>query len=1117
MPTLREALDEAQAFLIPAWKAGNNGPSWLRNQSTASDPQKGVLRRDLALLHQIHEADVSSQDQTKVPISEGEYDEDSRKTLYGLLDLLAVRGILPSLSPGVAITRRPKSVLKGLNKPAESEHALQPDVGLLSEIIDGLAKFLQNAQIGLAPLVRERVLVDVLAGAGELAFSPKSNRAFNAKYEEIFTKLVQETPTASALPLLTYLIQPSTPQWLKIHLSKQLAIIPLRPRGVRYTIEFIASSYPPPPQPAAEPGREVDTRGPPLPLDALLQASKLLSSVPSGMSADAYFKALAPQLLAMLDGNDGPEFSKASALVISTVLGQRALGTPDAIGWKLFAEPMISSISPPAKGKEGASTTSSAAMGSTIVSERDLKRAMARLTALLTARPNIGLNKRLLSRLMLPLWALLAYSKSRPLDRSWRDTTWGLLEIYFRLGANVEQLDSLAANLLFDGPAAWIFAPGSEGGIEIRRREKSPAEDNILERMGKVETRLSAYQELLESGAIEDQDIGELFVRLTRKWLLPQTATASKGPSLRSPEEDDPLQSLINARLVMSILEKFKDKLAADPGNMIQIVKQLLDEWVEAEKANKKRKRDLEKATYAGLSNIVQHENAPAVGGTDEQTYTPLVDSNELLPIALSFLSTIVSAPNFKTTKQVSETLSTIIPPLQLVSRAQSLPESVPQTADNLITQISSILNIPVPKTAAPAEAPSDADRKTLNAALNELIDPAPPIRAMGLSTIRDLTNKRSPVIDVPTITLLLIRDLLTDKEEYVYQHCMRTLAALTQRDPPLVSNLLVDAFADPNENAVGDGGLEGRLRVAETLGRVVADLSDDSAAALDPRSAATWRPLVQRIASATLTVSSRRGQRAKDLAARKRAAALGRKKQREAEKEWGGSVPEMPSLLNITGDGGDEEPETEQDRADAALLESIIAKWSDTGLQEDVRLRTSGLSILGSLLERPATLALLAPDAVRSGVDIALGALSLETEASFAILRRAAAMVIMSLLRGMDAGLEAGAEVAKGVERIVGPAVGAERWAEIGRVMEWVRDGDEDVVAKGHAGAVVEGLEALRVKRAVGVKADGTAVDQGGVRLGLEGKLRGLNVGPERQVGEESAERERPKIEEVE
>ncbi|KAL1384357.1 hypothetical protein HDK64DRAFT_302438 [Phyllosticta capitalensis] len=1115
MAALRGALDAATLFLAPAWESGTDDILDRINSragcTSSSDCSSSVVGAALDHLLRIHEADIANESQGRTHNTEGEYDGDSRTTLYGLLDLVATRGILPALDPGVGMKKRPKSVISGLTEPNMPDRSFARNRQLLTRVIDSLSVILSDPSKGLAPLVRERISTDIVAGAAQLAFSPESDFDGQKKYRIVFQILIDSIQTSSALPLLTFLVQPETPQWLKPHLSNALSTIPLRRHGVRSTIEFIASSYPPPPMPANERNRN-DHKGPPLPLEAITQVSKLLSSVPNSMDPERYFSALAPQLLDMLDGTEGPDFVKAAALIIgSGILGKRATGSPGSIGWRLFAEPLLFDIAPPARA------IPKHAQG-TLVPEDRLKRAMSRLTALLSSHPNPGLTSRLLGNLMLPLWALLDYAKSRPIARFWADTARKLLLTYFRLGAGSNQLEKLATNLFWNGPNAWEYGPGNEGGVEVRHRQAVLEEESIIEKMTMMDQRLESFQSVLTSDSVEDHDIGELFVKLTRRWLLPTSISTepAKRQKLEVGDEQDPFQSLIIAKLVMAILENFKEKLTSDPDNLIELVAQLLGQWVEDDRAKRKRSNDLRKANYAGLSSIVQDGTRQSKPGQIEADEPAKVEAGEIVPVALSLLNALISADNFKPTVQTSATLSAILPTLELLRNpppGTDLPASVSMTASNLTSQLSSLLNIPSgpSKSAATSARPttiSENDRQTLNTALNELTQSEhAPVRAAALSSIASLAASQSPFPDLPGLTLFLLRTALPDPDDFVHLHAIKTLVALSARDPPLITRLLTDAFLDPKEEAVGEAGLDGRLKVGEALGKIIGEVRDASASAIGASAISNDAiNVLDRISHAAVTLAGRRGKRPRDLKERQRAAMAERRKQKAAERAWGGAVPNIPGITAAEED----EEDNGGNAADIEALSRIVTGWSETGVSEDLRLRALALSILSTALESPVTLKMLlrgkeTQSVVLEAVDVALKVLMLEQEERHAILRRAALVVLWSLIKGIGDS-EDGNDLAG--------MLPSEMWEEIEGVARWAHDTEVDVLAKGHAGEILAALEACKTGQLLGSTSLNTGILPRGMtsELGL-GELKGLslNLNPGEKKGKKMV------IEEVE
>lgn len=139
------------------------------------------------------------------------------------------------------------------------------------------------------------------------------------------------------MPTLASLIVPGkVSKELRPHLVQALAVLPLRPNGVRHTFEFVIRVHP---STIEEPQRSEATRGPPnsgeklvtttISPEALNAASRLISSPPSSMDAEVYFNGISAQLFALLDGDAGLELSRAAAFIIgSGILGRQRYGAP---------------------------------------------------------------------------------------------------------------------------------------------------------------------------------------------------------------------------------------------------------------------------------------------------------------------------------------------------------------------------------------------------------------------------------------------------------------------------------------------------------------------------------------------------------------------------------------------------------------------------------------------------------------------------------------------------------------------------------------------------------------------------------------------------------------------
>lgn len=133
------------------------------------------------------------------------------------------------------------------------------------------------------------------------------------------------------IPVLTSLVQPGrVKSWLRPPIIQALALLPLRPNGVRNTLEFVFSVHPSNSlNTGATQTATPESRGPSISMEALNSASRLISSPPSSISAATWFFGIAPQLLSLLDGEGGLEMIKAASFIIGYgILGRKQMGAP---------------------------------------------------------------------------------------------------------------------------------------------------------------------------------------------------------------------------------------------------------------------------------------------------------------------------------------------------------------------------------------------------------------------------------------------------------------------------------------------------------------------------------------------------------------------------------------------------------------------------------------------------------------------------------------------------------------------------------------------------------------------------------------------------------------------
>ncbi|KAL8909525.1 MAG: hypothetical protein Q9207_000205 [Kuettlingeria erythrocarpa] len=1021
------ALEEAERFLAPALNRSTadkaiQGKSIIdvlsdrhRVETQASDDEQDAQRRRDVIskaLSNIRDLHALCGDSSHgVAQQEAVANQRSQKIIHALLDITVLEGIYPSLSSGVGVPveRRLKSALKGFTtRSLSAASGGKPgDRQLLTDIVECLSP-ISFSRIGLSMSVQDRTSVDLLAATGELAFSPAFNLPTRQHFASTFKGLIDSKSALDLFPQLTSLLHPSCPEWFRSAVSSYLSVLPLRPDGVRQTINFIAGSSSV--EQSLPDGQSDKPAGPNVSLEALARTSKLLTSVPSTMNPDQWASALAPQLLDLLDDPSTDNRRIASYIIGTGFLSKRRLGSPGTVGWRLFAEPIITSLNPPSERCP--------------VSDGDLKLAFDRLSVLVHFHSNPGLTKRLVSPLLLPLWGLLCYALEN--RRSTRvDQVHQILGTYMKISATDSQLLLLSDNVLWDGSKSWTFMPGASGGIEIRLRDDEGSNSfDMVKMLDSIDNRVGQYLTLLRAAVATDDQLGKIFTHVSRCWLLGHRTSGYErlGDDVRSPVE-----SLVYAKITQKLLEEYKDKVASSFEGMLQLVDPILSAFVAASQRTIKRRDKNLQPSLDTLSDIVH-----GVGEAEDDGQ----DAEATASTALGLLSTVLASSDESLGNIETGVLDRVQDSLRYVAQAAGQENSLNMTASNVLMLLQLHRDTPgalgTEKNTANVDILAD-DRNHHRKALRFVGDELAPVRAQGLSILTSLASKASPILDVPSTVILLI-SLLQDEDEYIYLSAIKTLGLLASNHPKTVVKALIEKYADPYE----ESSLDVRMRVGEALNKTVEHLRE-----------LLVEDTARTIGESMVAVASRRGERPKTLQKKERAKRKAEKTRKEAEDAWDGDIP---------GEGEELDDDDNEGKMNAHIAK-VVEGWADTGREEDVRLRASALSILGTAIE--TNIAGVGASITSTAVDCVLAILKLERSVERAILRRAAVMVIMSVVRAIDAAEEGGQQLGFGFA--------GENLVEVVTVLRYVEVTDGDEVVVGHVRAVIESLEAWRQKALLG------------------------------------------------
>jgi hypothetical protein len=189
----------------------------------------------------------------------------------------------------------------------------------------------------------------------------------------------------------------------------------------------------------------------------------------------SFLPSIAPKLLSMLDGEQGPDaVSIAGAIIGKKILSNKTTGAPGTIGWTYFVEPIHSALKPHIVND----IVQVQSEESVLVSSQDLALALRRLSALIAAHPSEKLIARLVSPVLISLWALLGTANAVPeagsptgLDAFWVDVPKAILETYFRLSGGRAQLRAIVEHLDDRGGNLWFYARArSASGLHVELR-----------------------------------------------------------------------------------------------------------------------------------------------------------------------------------------------------------------------------------------------------------------------------------------------------------------------------------------------------------------------------------------------------------------------------------------------------------------------------------------------------------------------------------------------------------------------------------------------------------------------------------------------------------------------
>ncbi|KAK7208829.1 hypothetical protein V2G26_016007 [Clonostachys chloroleuca] len=883
-------------------------------------------------------------------------------------------------------------------------------------------------------------LLENIVEAGKRAFNPSNDNPTRENGRIEYDAIVNRTETWALLPALNALIKPNVlPEWLRGPFVDTLTLLPLREDGVRATMEFVFSVHP------SNTGRAPATNQPQkegasITHEALAIATKLLSSVPASMIPESWFGGISAQLFHLMDGKDGPDLSKAAAQIVGFgILGKKIYGAPGSPGWQVFVQPLIESINP------------STRLGSTtrIVKDEDDDE-IVDLTKgqVLVKSEAVGRSVRLLS--------VLVFSNPSP----------GLCSRVLK--PVLPQLWALASLPTDDG---------ASNGISKAARNLLQA---YLKLSGNIETASILIRNLLCRGSLPASEqpwqyrkTNQGFEIVSQSFAVDMSTSEIQWTDLQSRAEilADLLVDSCSPENVSSIfIELFQrwiktagtpDTIISSPDNQDdgpQAAMETLFDVTVLQKLLEKNPEKLINQFDRLLELICQ------VLRVDDTSQL----ADDLVGVTLSLLNLVITAPTFSKSDINQTELNVIERSLERLS-GESRPQ-ISQTASNLslLLRYKDELNQQEEAISHPSKRQVE-DRRTYDLAMNYItgVDSPPPVISEGLNLLSGLIQGESSVLDITALNVLL-SNLLENGEDYVNLRVVKLFTQMANKHPRSTVKELLDHFLDPQEKLSTDV----RLRFGEALVQVIERLGETFAGEVALQATETL-----------LSIAGRRGYRPKAM----------RKQTREERKQ------RIKKEEDAMDEQDDEDERTADEKARDDVLAQILQGWESKRGSEDIRMRASALSILGTALE--TNIRGVRSFLVSTTVDLCVSVLALEPEMEKAILRRAAIMVVLGFIRALEAARESGVSLGFGLQE--------ESRSDISRTLQYVAGTDNDGLVQQHARDVIESLENWHMASLVPSQVD--------YETSRVGRLEGLRVNADTAGLGAPSGRPRPRIEEIE
>ncbi|CUM66064.1 uncharacterized protein PRCAT00003718001 [Priceomyces carsonii] len=759
----------------------------LDNSFNQIDQRYQVVEKLLNILLDIqtlsNESEILQSDKNLVKISL--HDIKTFGKVFNLILLIGIQPALEAFKIGIPIEKR---MLRGFSSSSIDIHIPKFPLDSIEankkhEYSEKLLILCQRKLLHLFTvesdvkdlLLRGTGFSDFLTITIALITVPEFDKARSDSLLRDFDDICNLSDTFELYQTYTLLISTASPKYFKEFVMDKLKLLPLRaPRkdGVLTLIEFVLG---------LREGDEIN-------VEKFDHVANVILLKPKTISSTDYFTNICNQFYNLLVNINKPIVTSCIGYVIEKLYYKNKLIVHDFLFkriWQNFD---------PSEGKD--------------VSESQLNNNINVIISLSNEGLPEEISTLLFRPILLPLWSYYSFTKKKSKSNEVvKEILVGYLATVNSALDEDSSLDMISKNLLYENDK-WQFEVGANGLIQISSRKfelKSESKDKRINRfLNDLDLQCQYFIELLKN--LDDDLIQRLFVHVLKRWLK-----ISREPA-QLDMEDNPFMSLIDLRLLETLVKEFEGVLARTPFEILELVKNLLMSFT-------KNGQNTKSSIIEEVSRIQLDDDSDNAEEEEEEEENDDDDDDEddedenlllVYPTVLELLSAILSDSALLLDQRSSRLLEDILKPLRVLSELLS-SQAIRNSANSLFERITLLLK----GGDIPATSTRDAHEKILKRAITSLNDPLVPIRAHGLHILRQLVELKSDVISLDfVIELHLIQ--LKDPEPFIYLNAIKGFDSLIEWNKFEVLDNLLRLYGAQE----GELTLDERLRTGEIIQR---------------------------------------------------------------------------------------------------------------------------------------------------------------------------------------------------------------------------------------------------------------------------------------------------------